>query len=157
MKLKLPEVRRSGDIVVNIENLAKSWKKDDGSELSVFSGIDGVVERLNKVAVTGVNGAGKSTLLKVITGQTEATDGICTLGGSVETGYFSQYSSDILDPDKTIYEEVQSRNPGETKGAVMNLLGAFLFSGDDADKKNTYTFRRRKKQGNACNSVFPAT
>ena len=59
MKLKLPECRRSGDVVVNIENLSKSWKQDNGSELSVFNGITGVVERCNKIALTGVNGAGK--------------------------------------------------------------------------------------------------
>ena len=135
MKLKLPECRRSGDIVVSMEKLAKSWTMNNGEELNVFRGITGVVERQNKIAVTGVNGAGKSTLLKVITGQTDATEGSSTLGGSVETGYFSQYSSDILDPEKTIYEEVHSRIPNETKGYVMNLLGSFLFSGDDVDKK----------------------
>ena len=135
MKLKIPECRRSGDIVVSMDNLSKSWKREDGSELQVFSEITGTVVRQNKIALTGVNGAGKSTLLKVITSQTEATSGSGTIGGSVDTGYFSQYSSDILDPEKTIYEEVQSRVPNETKGYVMNLLGAFLFTGDDADKK----------------------
>ena len=135
MKLKLPECRRSGDIVVNMENLSKSWKQEDGSSLTVFSGIEGYVERQNKIALTGINGAGKSTLLKVITGQTPPTEGKSTIGGSVDTGYFSQYSSDILHPDKTIYEEIQARIPNETKGHVMNLLGAFLFSGDDAEKR----------------------
>ena len=135
MKLKIPECRRSGDIVVSMENLSKSWKREDGSELNVFSGITGTVDRQNKIALTGVNGAGKSTLLKVITSQTDPSSGTSATGGSVDTGYFSQYSSDILDPEKTIYEELQSRVPNETKGYVMNLLGAFLFSGDDADKK----------------------
>jgi ATP-binding cassette subfamily F protein 3 len=135
MKLKLPYCRRSGDIVVNMEGLSKCWKQEDGSDLSVFNGITGLVDRCNKIALTGVNGAGKSTLLKVITGQTDATEGISKIGGSVESGYFSQYSSDILDADKTIYEEVQSRIPGETIGYIKNLLGSFLFSGDDADKK----------------------
>ncbi|MCP5515126.1 MAG: ABC-F family ATP-binding cassette domain-containing protein, partial [Spirochaetales bacterium] len=89
----------------------------------------------NKIAVTGVNGAGKSTLLKVITGQTEATSGSCSIGASVDIGYFSQYSCDLLDPDKTIFDEVSGRIPKETIGYIKNLLGAFLFSGDDTEKK----------------------
>ena len=144
MKLKLPECKRSGDIVVNMENLSKSWRQIDGSDLSVFSGITGVVERLDKIAVTGINGAGKSTLLKVVTGQTEVSEGLSTTGGSVETGYFSQYSSDILDPDKTIYEELQSRNAGETKGYIMNLLGHFCFPEMMLIKKYMY-FQEVKK------------
>ncbi len=135
MKMKMPALKRSGDIVVNMEDLSKVWKQPDGSFLSVFSGITGIVERNNKIALTGVNGAGKSTLLKVITGQTESTGGKAVIGASVETGYFSQYSCDTLDSGKTIFEEVSSRIPNETIGYIKNLLGSFLFSGDDADKK----------------------
>ncbi len=127
--------RRSGDIVVQMDNLAKEWELHDGSRLPVFSGISGVVSRGNKIAVTGVNGAGKSTLLKVITQQTEATSGTCNLGASVDVGYFSQYSCDLLDPAKTIFQEVEQRIPLATIGSIRNLLGAFLFSGDDTDKR----------------------
>jgi len=82
-----------------------------------------------------VNGAGKSTLLKVITGQTEPTEGISTLGASVRLGYFSQYSSDVLDPDRTIYEEVEGRIPLASVGEIKSILGAFQFSGDETAKK----------------------
>ncbi|MBN2618219.1 MAG: ABC-F family ATP-binding cassette domain-containing protein [Spirochaetales bacterium] len=134
MKLQLPEIKRGGDIVVDMHNLAKSWPLKDGSVHPVFSGITGTVNRLDKIAVTGVNGAGKSTLLKVLTGQTEATEGSAVIGPSTEIGYFSQYSSDVLNPDNTIFEEVSSMLPNETVGYIKNLLGSFLFSGDDSDK-----------------------
>ncbi|MGZ3796178.1 MAG: ATP-binding cassette domain-containing protein, partial [Pseudobdellovibrionaceae bacterium] len=81
------------------------------------------------------NGAGKSTLLKIITGQTEATEGQLALGASISLGYFSQNSLDVLDPNATIMEEVHSRIPNSTIGFVRNLLGAFKFSGEEADKK----------------------
>ena len=82
-----------------------------------------------------MNGAGKSTLLKIITGQTEATAGICKMGPSIQFGYFSQNSLDVLDPKKTIMEEVESRIPNATVGSVKSLLGAFLFSGEEVEKK----------------------
>ncbi|MCF7934555.1 MAG: ATP-binding cassette domain-containing protein [Spirochaetia bacterium] len=135
MRFTFDDVRRSGDIVVEMQQLAKSWTKASGGELPVFSGITGTVVRGNRIAVTGINGAGKSTLLKVITEQTAPTAGSCTLGSSVSLGYFSQYSSDTLDPSRTIFQEVSERIPQATIGYVKSLLGAFQFSGDDAEKK----------------------
>ena len=143
MKFAFDDVKRSGDKVVEMIDLAKSWPAPDGgtadgsapAEIPVFSGISGTVERLNKIAVTGVNGAGKSSLLKVITGQTGASGGSVSLGASVNLGYFSQYSSDVLNPERTIFEEVSARLPLASIGYIKNLLGAFQFSGDDADKK----------------------
>ena len=135
MKFTFNDIKRSGDQVVALDNLAKTWPNPDGTVNSVFSGISGQVERLNKIAVTGVNGAGKSTLLKVITGETEASEGSAVLGASVNLGYFSQYSSDVLIPERTIFEEVSERLPLATIGWIKNLLGSFQFSGDDVDKK----------------------
>jgi ATP-binding cassette subfamily F protein 3 len=135
MKFTFNDIKRSGDQVVELDNLSKTWPNPDGTVNPVFSGISGQVERLNKIAVTGINGAGKSTLLKVITGEAEATEGNAVLGASVNLGYFSQYSSDVLNPDRTIFEEVSERLPLATIGWIKNLLGSFQFSGDDADKK----------------------
>ncbi len=135
MKFQFKPCPRSGDRVAEMKNLAKSWPLDNGTFHPVFSGIDAVIERGNKIALTGVNGAGKSTLLKVLNGQTEPSEGSCTLGASVNAGYFSQYSSDSLNPSRTIFEEISSILPGESAGTIKNLLGAFQFSGDDADKK----------------------
>ncbi len=126
---------RSGNDVIRMENLGKVWTREDGSEKKVFSGITGVVSRLNKIAVTGVNGAGKSTLLKCITNQTDPTTGTTVMGASVKLGYFSQHSMEILDPKKTVIQEVSDRLPEASLGYVRNLLGAFLFSGDDVEKQ----------------------
>ncbi|MDC7227262.1 MAG: ABC-F family ATP-binding cassette domain-containing protein [Spirochaetales bacterium] len=135
MKFSFDDVRRSGEQVLDMKNLGKTWENPDGSHNPVFSGINGTVQRLNKIAVTGINGAGKSTLLKVIAGITNAGEGSADIGASVNPGYFSQYSSDVLNPDRSVFEEVAERLPLAGIGYIKNLLGAFQFSGDDADKK----------------------
>ncbi|MGE0172572.1 MAG: ABC-F family ATP-binding cassette domain-containing protein [Oligoflexales bacterium] len=126
---------RSGNDVVRLETVAKTWQREDGTKKTVFNGVTGLVKRLDKIAVTGVNGAGKSTLLKTIVGETEPTEGKVGIGASVHIGYFSQHALDLLDPQKTVFEEVTSRFPEASVGFIRNLLGAFLFSGDDVDKK----------------------
>jgi ATP-binding cassette subfamily F protein 3 len=135
MKFDFPVIPRSGNDVIKIENLSKSWTLADHSIRPVFSGVSGVVRRLDKIAVVGVNGAGKSTFLKTISHLTEPTSGHSDLGANVSVGYFSQHSLDVLNPNKTIFDEVHDRIPLSTMGFVRNLLGAFLFSGDDVYKK----------------------
>jgi ATP-binding cassette subfamily F protein 3 len=135
IKVRFEAAPRGGDIVVAMEGLAKAWPVDGGGRRAVFEGITGAVSRGDKVALAGVNGAGKSTLLKVITGQTEPTAGSSSLGPSVRFGYFSQYSSDVLRPARTIFEEVRERLPKASDGQIKNILGAFQFSGDDVDKR----------------------
>jgi ATP-binding cassette subfamily F protein 3 len=130
-----PSPPRSGNDVVRMDRLAKEWKRDDGSVKPVFSGVTGAVTRLDKVAVVGVNGAGKSTLLKTIAGLTDPTSGHVAVGASVRLGYFSQHSLEVLNSEKTIFDEIHDRIPDATIGFVRNLLGAFLFSGDDIYKK----------------------
>jgi ATP-binding cassette subfamily F protein 3 len=126
---------RSGTEVVKFQNLAKIYSRTDGTMKPVFEKLTGQVQRLDKVAVVGVNGAGKSTLLKIMAGALDPTDGSCVVGPSVRVGYFSQSSLEVLDPSKTIYDEVADRIPGATIGFVRNLLGAFMFSNDDVNKK----------------------
>ncbi len=135
MKFDFPPSPRSGNDVVKMVSLSKDWTLENGKARRVFSGVNGVVSRLNKIAVVGVNGAGKSTLLKIISGQTEPTSGQMTIGANVAIGYFSQHSLEILNPNKTVYDEIHDRIPDATIGFVRNLLGAFLFSGDDVYKK----------------------
>ena len=130
-----PEPPRGGEEVVKFQNLTKIYKLDDGRERNVFSNASGLVKRQDRVAVVGVNGAGKSTLLKIITKQTDPTNGICNVGPSIAYGYFSQNSLDVLDPKKTIVQEVEGRVPNATLGFIRNLLGSFLFSGDEVEKK----------------------
>ncbi len=135
MQVQFAPCQRSGDQVVVMKDLAKEWPIAGGMTHPVFHGVTATVMRGNKIALTGVNGAGKSTLLKTIVGMTESTEGQVSLGASVNLGYFSQYSSDVLDPNKTIFEEVSDRVPMTTIPVLRAILGAFLFSGDAVDKK----------------------
>ena len=129
------EPPRSGDDVVAITDLAKSWSLDDGGEKPVFSGVSGMVRRGDKIAVVGVNGAGKSTFLKALVGQAQPTAGSVTIGANVHLGYFSQHSMELLDPKRTVFETVQDALPLQTIGVLRNLCAAFLFQGDDVDKR----------------------
>ncbi len=135
MEFVWPEPPRGGDEVVKIQTLGKTYSLQDGRQKKVFSGATALVKRLDRVAVVGVNGAGKSTLLKIITKQTDATEGACSIGPSIQLGYFSQNSLDLLNPRNTILQEVESRVPNASLGSIKSLLGAFLFSGEEVEKK----------------------
>ncbi len=126
-----PEPPRGGDEVCKIENLKKIY----GENKLVFQNASAMINRLDRVAVVGVNGAGKSTLLKLIAGQIQPTEGKVVLGQSIKYGYFSQNALDVLHPQSTVLEEVQNRIPNSNLGYIRNLLGAFKFSQDEADKK----------------------
>lgn len=135
MNIEFASAPRSGNDVVVIKNLAKEWSREDGSKIKVFSNLNATVTRLQKIAVVGINGAGKSTLLKVIAGMAEPSQGTAQIGSSIQMGYFSQHSMDVLSSTATVFEEVYARNPDATISFVRGLLGAFLFSGDDVHKK----------------------
>jgi ATP-binding cassette, subfamily F, member 3 len=135
INFEFPKPPRSGNDVVKLSGLGKVWVSPEGRQKRVFSQVTGIIQRLERVAVVGVNGAGKSTLLKIIANLTDATEGKAELGASVLMGYFSQYSMDVLDPQKTLFEEVRSRVKDKSDGYLRNLLAAFLFRGDDVDKK----------------------
>ena len=126
---------RGSDDVVTVKNLAKTWSNSKGEEKRVFSGLNVMVSRGEKIAVVGVNGAGKSTLLKVICKETNPTEGEVKVGPSVKIGYFSQYSLDVLNPESTVFEQIRGELNGPSDGYLRNLLAAFLFKGDDVDKK----------------------
>lgn len=130
-----PEPPRGGDEVVKLSGLEKTWIQDNGKNKLVFKNLNGLIKRQDRVALFGVNGAGKSTLLKVIVGHTTPTSGVVTLGSSVQVGYFSQNSLDVLDPQLTLLEELQRQLPTANLGTLRSILGAFKFSGDDVDKK----------------------
>jgi ATP-binding cassette subfamily F protein 3 len=132
---EFPEPSRSGDDVVRLDELGKIWLRPDGTTHPVFSGISGMIRRQEKIALTGRNGAGKSTLLKVLAGQVEPTTGRAVIGANVAGGYFSQHSMELLDGEKTVAATVQEVMPQANIGAVRNLCAAFLFHGDDVDKR----------------------
>ena len=135
VRFEFAEPPRSGDDVFKLENLGKSWPVAGRADKSVFGGVSGMIRRQEKIAVVGVNGAGKSTFLKVLSSQTEPTTGSCTVGANVDIGYFSQHSMDLLDPGRTVMETIQDAMPNASIGVVRNLCAAFLFQGDDVEKK----------------------
>lgn len=125
---------RGGDEVLVVNQLTKIYPTEKGDKL-VFKNASALVKRGDRIAVVGVNGAGKSTFLKIIVGHTPATEGTTKIGPSIEYGYFSQNSLDVLNPENTILEEVQSHMPTANLGYIRNLLGSLLFSGDEVEKK----------------------
>lgn len=135
MTIYLPEVPRGGNDVVSVKNLEKIWIDSTGREKKVFKDISFTINRLDRVAVVGVNGAGKSTLLKIISKQTEATNGSAEVGQSINLGYFSQHALEILNANNTLFEELSLRLPHLNDGTIRNILAAFLFKGDDIYKK----------------------
>ena len=140
-KIELPKKRRivefdfrqpprSGDQVAVLEGIAKAYGRR-----VVHDGVDMTIRRGERWCVMGRNGAGKTTLLKMIAGALAPDRGSVQIGGSVKMGYFAQQALDLLDPELTIWEQIEKDFPKESIGALKNLLGAFQFSGDDVDKR----------------------
>src|SRR5687767_12961163 len=130
VKFDFRNPQRSGDDVVTLSGVQKAF----GSR-RVYDGFDFRVRRGELWCVMGKNGAGKSTLLKMVAGALAPDEGSVRLGASLKLGYFAQQSLDLLDPELTVWEQIQKDFPLEGIGVLRNLLGAFQFSGDDVDKK----------------------
>jgi ATP-binding cassette subfamily F protein 3 len=135
MKIELPQIERGGNDVVSIKDLGKSWPNPDNTQKHVFSGLNAMVVRGDRIAVTGINGAGKSTFLKVISNQTPPSRGAAQTGPSITMGYFGQFTLEMLNPENTIMQELMGRLAQVTEAGVRNILAAFLFTGDDVFKK----------------------
>src|SRR5918996_121595 len=121
---------RSGEQVAVLEDVTKAY----GSRV-VHDGVNLVIRRGERWCVMGRNGAGKTTLLRMIAGVLPPDRGAVTIGASVKMGYFAQQALDLLNPDATVWEQIESDFPHESTGVLRNLLGAFQFSGDDVDKR----------------------
>ena len=124
-----PPCPRSGEEVVKIENLHKSY----GSKV-IYDGLGLSIRRTQRWAIMGINGAGKSTLLKLIAGETEPDDGILQVGASVKLGYFAQHAMEVLAPDQSVWEVLEAAFPLASIGSLRSLAGCFGFSGDDIEK-----------------------
>jgi ATPase subunit of ABC transporter with duplicated ATPase domains len=120
---------RSGDDVAMLEGVGKSY-----GDRTIYDGFDLTIRRGERWCVMGRNGAGKTTLLKMVSGALAPDAGSVRLGASLAMGYFAQQSLDLLDPDLTLFEQMQKDFPLEGQGTLRALLGAFQFSGDDVDK-----------------------
>jgi ATPase subunit of ABC transporter with duplicated ATPase domains len=121
---------RSGDQVVVIDDIHKAY-----GQRVIYDGLSLTIRRGERWCVMGRNGAGKTTLLKMVAGALRPDSGQVEIGGSVRMGYFAQQALDVLNPELTVWEQMEREFPQESVGALRNLLGAFQFSGDDVDKK----------------------
>ena len=121
---------RSGDKVVMVEDLHKAY-----GDHVIYDGFNMTIQRGERWAVMGANGAGKTTLLRMIAGAMEPDGGGVRIGASVQMGYFAQQALQVLNPDLTVWEQLQNDFPKETVGAIRSLAGAFQFSGDEVEKK----------------------
>jgi ATPase subunit of ABC transporter with duplicated ATPase domains len=121
---------RSGEQVAVIEDLHKAYGRR-----VVYDGLSLTIRRGERWCVMGRNGAGKTTLLKMVAGALAPDSGDIRLGASLKMGYFAQQALDVLNPDLTVWEQMENDFPKESIGALRNLLGAFQFSGDDVEKR----------------------
>ncbi|MEG1798682.1 MAG: ABC-F family ATP-binding cassette domain-containing protein [Synergistaceae bacterium] len=130
VSFKFPEAPRSGLDVIVGKDLSKTY-----GDHKVFEGVNLTIQRGERVALVGVNGAGKSTLLRLLNESEEPTSGTVSFGLNVKRKYYSQESAQNLDYSHTIWQEVNSTGSKLLEGAKRNLLGAFLFSGNEIYKQ----------------------
>ncbi len=129
LKLRFPPSIRSGDYPVTVRDLSKSY-----GDHVVFKDANMSIERGQKVSFVGRNGEGKSTMIKAIMGEIDYK-GTCELGHNSKVGYFAQNQASLLDPELTIFQTVDEVAKGDVRKGIKNILGRFMFSGDDIDKK----------------------
>lgn len=129
LNIRFPDAPRAGSIVVEAEHLSKAY-----GENQVLTNIDMVIERGERIAFVGKNGEGKTTLSKIIVGQLDHT-GTLKLGHNVQIGYFAQNQETLLDGEKTVLQIIDDVAVGDIRTKIRDILGAFLFSGEDVDKK----------------------
>ncbi|MGC9342135.1 MAG: ABC-F family ATP-binding cassette domain-containing protein, partial [Bacteroidales bacterium] len=129
MNIKFPPAPRSGREVVKTEKLSKSY-----GENKVLNDVNLVIERGDKVAFVGKNGEGKTTLMKIIAGELDHMGKIRT-GQNLSVGYFAQNQDELLDENKTVFQTIDAIATGDIRTKMRDILGAFLFRGEDIDKK----------------------
>lgn len=130
IRFHFPQPPRSGRVVAELRGVYKAY-----GPVQVYSGLDLTFLREDKAALVGPNGAGKSTLLKLLAGILEPDAGVIEWGHNVSSAYFAQHQSELLDPSQTVWEEIFSQAKDEPVSFLRGLLGAFLFSGDEVQKK----------------------
>jgi ATP-binding cassette subfamily F protein 3 len=130
MNFKFPPPPNSGHMVAKLDGVSKSY-----GPLNVFSGFDFEINKGEKIAIVGPNGAGKSTFCRLITAQETPDAGTHAFGHKVACSFFSQNHADELDPNLTVLETVEAAASRESAPHARNLLGCFLFRGDDVFKK----------------------
>lgn len=129
LRLKFPPAPRSGQYPIVVEDLSKNYENH-----IVFKDANMVIERGQKIALVGKNGEGKSTMIKAIMGEIDF-EGKCEIGHNAKIGYFAQNQAALLDENLTIFDTIDRIAEGDIRTQIKNILGAFMFSGDDIQKK----------------------
>ena len=134
LRLKFPPSPRSGTYPVICDDMGAGYTKPLKPEDNIFDHATFMIERGEKIAFVGKNGEGKSTMVKAIMNEIEHT-GQLTVGHNVQIGYFAQNSASLLDEELTVYQTIDDIAVGEIRKKISDLLGAFLFGGEDTQKK----------------------
>lgn len=129
LKLRFPPAPRSGDYPVTVKDVSKAYDNK-----VIFKDANMSIARGEKVCFVGRNGEGKSTMIKAILSQIQV-NGTCQLGHNVKVGYFAQNQASLLDEELTIFQTVDEVAQGDIRTQIKNILGRFMFAGDDIDKK----------------------
>ena len=130
LNLKFPPAPRSGQIVAELKEVSKSF-----GEKFVFGDATITIEKGDRIALVGRNGEGKTTLARILIGETDPTTGSVRLGANVSLGYYAQNQDDLMDGDFTVYDTLDKVAVGDIRTKLRDILGAFLFRGEDVDKK----------------------
>lgn len=130
MNLRFAEPPRSAEVVVKAEKIYKSY-----GDLKVLEEVDFQLERGQKIAFIGQNGQGKTTLAKMLVGAEQPSSGVIQLGSNVFVGYYAQNQAETLDPKLTLLQTLELRSPEEMRPRLRGILGSFMFSGEDVDKR----------------------
>jgi len=143
LRLKFPPSPRSGSYPVQMDGVGASWQSPENGEKTIFQNVNLMVERGDKIAFVGRNGEGKSTLVKCImqvAGVTKGSEnllmqGKLELGHNVQIGYFAQNQASLLDGELTVFQTIDDVAKGEIRNKIRDLLGAFMFGGEESTKK----------------------
>ena len=130
LNIKFPPAPRSGQIVADVKEVGKAF-----GEKRIFSGAEFTIERGQKIALVGRNGEGKTTFARMLIGELEATEGSIKLGANVNIGYYAQNQDDLMDGEFTVFDTLDRVAVGDVRTRLRDILGAFLFRGEDIDKK----------------------
>ena len=130
LNIKFPPAPRSGQVVAELKEAGMSY-----GPKHVFSGADFTIEKGDRIALVGRNGEGKTTLAKMLIGQLIPTEGSIRLGANVNIGYYAQNQDDLMDGEFTVYDTLDRVAVGDIRTRLRDILGAFLFRGEDIDKK----------------------
>ena len=130
LNIKFPPAPRSGQIVAEVKEVGKAF-----GDHRVFAGAEFTIHKGDKIALVGRNGEGKTTFARMLIGELEPTEGTIKIGANVSIGYYAQNQDDLMNGDFTVYDTLDRVAVGDIRTRLRDILGAFLFRGEDIDKK----------------------